>query len=545
MGCCYVNTDSLDQVRSRRKYWPDQTPVAGQQFDYTFDTIGNRTSTKAGGDQNGANQRSASYGANSLNQYTSRTVPGYADILGVSFATNIVTVGGQTAYRKVEYFRHQLPVSNSSSAVWTNIVVAATGQTSITGSVFIVQSPEYFTNDVDGNLIQDGRWTYAWDAENRLINMTSLSTSPTGSKLKLDFLYESRGRRIQKIVSTNNGSAYYPQSTNRFVYDGWNLIAVLNPQPAVVRSSMWGLDLSGSVQGAGGVGGLLEVNDAASGVHFAAFDGNGNVAGLVKGADGTVSAQYEFGPFGEVIRATGPVAKANPFRFSTKYQDDETDLVCYLYRYYSPSTGRWLSRDPIGERGGRDLYAFVRNDPISFVDPFGKRGIQATSDMNLRTVVDDFLNGGPANTYYFWPPHPLAERIKHHPSMDFLWEWYNRGAKTLCISRPTAKMSQTVTFNYTAPGFEYINDYLDWWGQMGEGASYGDYGLNVLGSFRITARTEINCCKSWRSLWVQVYNRFSEASLFRKPWNREESFNLTFGLSPVDAYITFEELGWF
>ena len=53
------------------------------------------------------------------------------------------------------------------------------------------------------------------------------------------------------------------------------------------------------------------------------------------------------GPFGEVIRATGPMARGNPFRFSTKYQDDETDLVYYGYRYYSASTGRWLSRDPL------------------------------------------------------------------------------------------------------------------------------------------------------------------------------------------------------
>src|SRR5208283_3739186 len=50
------------------------------------------------------------------------------------------------------------------------------------------------------------------------------------------------------------------------------------------------------------------------------------------------------GPFGEVIRATGPMAKANPFRFSTKYQDDETDLLYYGYRYYNPAMGRWLSR---------------------------------------------------------------------------------------------------------------------------------------------------------------------------------------------------------
>jgi RHS repeat-associated protein len=106
------------------------------------------------------------------------------------------------------------------------------------------------------------------------------------------------------------------------------------------------LDLSGSEQGAGGIGGLLAVLDAVNGSHFAAFDGNGNVTALVSAA-GANSATYEYGPFGEVLRATGPMAKANPSGFSTKSRDDETDLLYYGYRYYNPSTGRWLSLDPL------------------------------------------------------------------------------------------------------------------------------------------------------------------------------------------------------
>ena len=78
------------------------------------------------------------------------------------------------------------------------------------------------------------------------------------------------------------------------------------------------------------------------------------------------------GPFGEVVRATGPMAKANPFRFSTKYQDDETDLLYYGYRYYDESTGRWLNRDPIAERGGANLYGFVYNDPTQKWDYLGQ-----------------------------------------------------------------------------------------------------------------------------------------------------------------------------
>ncbi len=77
------------------------------------------------------------------------------------------------------------------------------------------------------------------------------------------------------------------------------------------------------------------------------------------------------GPFGEVIRATGPMAKANPFRFSTKYQDDETDLLYYGNRYYNASTGRWNSRDPIEESGSFMLYSFVANDPQDLIDVDG------------------------------------------------------------------------------------------------------------------------------------------------------------------------------
>ena len=93
---------------------------------------------------------------------------------------------------------------------------------------------------------------------------------------------------------------------------------------------------------------------------------------LVKAADGTSSAVYEYGPFGELLRATGPMAKANPLRFSTKFQDDETDLLYYGYRYYNPSTGMWLSRDPMEESGGLNLYSFVLDDPLNAIDALGE-----------------------------------------------------------------------------------------------------------------------------------------------------------------------------
>src|SRR5437773_1351952 len=73
--------DKLGQVTFGKRYWSDWTRVAGQQFEYSFDDIGNRTSTKAGGDDNSGGLLSANYSGDSLNQYTSLDVAGAADIL--------------------------------------------------------------------------------------------------------------------------------------------------------------------------------------------------------------------------------------------------------------------------------------------------------------------------------------------------------------------------------------------------------------------------------------------------------------------------------
>src|SRR5205807_7959615 len=124
--------------------------VAGQQFEYAFDDIGNRTQTKSGGDQNGWNLRTASYGANSLNQYTNRDVPGYIEVLGQALATNIVQVNSNTAGRHGEYFWKELSVDNSSAPQWQSVSVSAAGETTVSGNVFVPKTKEYFTNDADG-----------------------------------------------------------------------------------------------------------------------------------------------------------------------------------------------------------------------------------------------------------------------------------------------------------------------------------------------------------------------------------------------------------
>jgi RHS repeat-associated protein len=151
------------------------------------------------------------------------------------------------------------------------------------------------------------------------------------------------------------------------------------------------LDLSGSQTGAGGIGGLLfgtfNGSSSTSSVAYA-FDGNGNVSALLDMKTGQVAAEYEYSPFGETIRATGPLAKENPFRFSTKRTDDTTGLILYEYRILRPDIGRWLSRDLIGLRGGRNLYGFVRNTPIRVIDRLGLKAVLGENGNGTLNAVD-------------------------------------------------------------------------------------------------------------------------------------------------------------
>jgi RHS repeat-associated protein len=363
--------------------------VAGEQFGYAFDTIGNRTQTQTGGDTNGLNLRVANYTVNSLNQITQRDVPGTNDIVGAALLGTNVTVNGVAVVdRKAEFFHGTVGTNNAPGAAWLPVTVTGAGN-STAGHLYVAQEPEQFLYDLDGNLTNDGRWAYFWDGENRLVRMTN--NTGVGPLYGLSFAYDSKGRRIQKIVTTN-GVAF---TTNTFIYDGWNLVAEVGASGSLVRAYTWGTDLSGSQQGAGGVGGLLEVSYHGTSTTnaFVAYDGNGNVTALVNVLDGTLLANYDYGPFGEVIRATGPMAKVNPFRFSTKYQDDESDLLYYGHRYYKPTTGTWLNRDPIEERSFRNMYVnsstfkekqrilklapngnaylFLKNDSPDHIDAFG------------------------------------------------------------------------------------------------------------------------------------------------------------------------------
>jgi RHS repeat-associated protein len=245
---------------------------------------------------------------------------------------------------------------------------------------------------------------YTWDGENRLKAVEPM-TPVNGVSKKVEFAYDYMNRRVQKKVYNRTSGAWVLATDQRFVYDRWNVVMVVNSSGTPQQTYTWGLDLSGlgglrgdsgsaGIHGAGGIGRLLAVEETAtegSPKYWFFYDGNGNVGQLLQYTPGSpptvaLAGRYEYDPYGNVI---GPdvdgdgqwtddataYALANPFRFSTKWFDTELgtghELYYYGYRYYSPRLGRWLSRDPIGEMGGRNLYAYVRNGPENGVDPKG------------------------------------------------------------------------------------------------------------------------------------------------------------------------------
>ncbi len=364
----YVYNDR-GEIVSAKKFWSDNSIVWGAQTEYAYDNIGNRISTKSGG--NLLNQlRQSSYTPNSVNQYTQRTNPGAVDIMGTANSSATVSVNDQGTSRKSNYFYKELPVDNSMGPVNQQVNVvgarqnfAVGGEDAVTqqgGRVFVPSGLESFTCDFDGNLISDGRWSYAWDAENRLVSMGSMPAVPVDAKQKLDFAYDAIGRRIQKrVYAWNVGTGTYDlQSTVKFVYDGWSLIAEIDGNGNLLRSYAWG-------------DGKLLLIASGGGVYQVGLDGNENVGLLVKTSTGTIAGSYDYDSFGQTLKATGEFASQNPFRFSEQYTDLETGFAYYGHRYYNPQTGRWTTRDSSGEDSGTNLYSFLVNDGVNSTDLLG------------------------------------------------------------------------------------------------------------------------------------------------------------------------------
>ena len=256
---------------------------------------------------------------------------------------------------------------------------------------------------------------YGYDDENRL---SSVQENVTGTPTSLTtFVYDGVGRLRKQFLFNNTGDdgvSWSLTGGTYYIYDGKRVIQerYTNNTPTVAYTR--GNDLSGTLEGAGGIGGLLARSDSYSSGSFANHDyyhadGNGNITYLETSSQ-TLAASYRYDPFGNVTSSSGTFASANTYRFSSKEYIPSVGIYYYLYRFYDPGAQRWLNRDPIEEDGGLNLYSSVQNNPVQFIDSFGlyceaeraavqaadatrRAALQAWRDAESRVAKDTAITG--------------------------------------------------------------------------------------------------------------------------------------------------------
>jgi len=357
-----------------------------EQLGYTYDAAGNlnyRTN----------NAFVQTFNVNSLNELTTNTRSGTFTVAGTttSAATN-VTVNTSNAFLYTDYTF----ASTNQSLVDGNNTFTAIGKDSSgrkdTNSITItLPATNIFNYDFNGNLTSDGKRGFDYDDENQLIRIIVTNS------WKSEFAYDGRLRLRKRIEYSWVGGVWVTNSVTRYVYDR-NLVIQerdINNLPIVVYTR--GADLSGTRQGAGGIGGLLARTEALGLVAGSSFghayyhaDGNGNITCMVNTNQQDV-ARYVYDPFGSILSQSGPFADANLYRFSSKEIHDKSGMSYYGYRFYDPNLQRWINRDPINESGGLNLYGFVHNQPVECYDG---SGLSADSERcrQLRKDINDLQN---------------------------------------------------------------------------------------------------------------------------------------------------------
>ena len=284
----------------------------------------------------------------------------------LSNSVTSLTINGQTAtvYHDLTWaVPGGITLANGSNLL-TAVVGTNTGGVRLTNSlVTMLPATVALRYDADGNLTWDGLLAYTYDCADELTAVTLTNGWKTG------YVYDGLGRRRIRKDYTWTNNAWAETNEVHYVYDGMNVIQERNANNVPLVTYTRGVDLSGTRQGAGGIGGLLARTDA-NGPAYYHDDANGNVTALVNGS-GTVVAKYLYDSFGNTLGTWGSLAAGNTYRFSSKEMDARTGQYYYGYRWYDPNLQRWLNRDPIQELGGINLYGFVGNDTINKVDPWG------------------------------------------------------------------------------------------------------------------------------------------------------------------------------
>ena len=225
-------------------------------------------------------------------------------------------------------------------------------------------TPQY---DADGNqtLVKTstGIWTVTYNAENRPVKFESEDGGTT-----VECAYDSMGRRFEKKVTVGGTTGFHA----RYLYRDYLQVAecdLTGETPKLVRSYLW----DPSEPEATRVLAMTrwEANGTQVKEHlYCMHDAMKNVTSLFGEARGR-RALYEYRPYGGLVTSEGNMAQENKFRFSSEYMDDELGLIYYNYRHLNPRDGRWISRDPIMEQGGWNLYSYIYNSPTISNDIIG------------------------------------------------------------------------------------------------------------------------------------------------------------------------------
>jgi RHS repeat-associated protein len=229
--------------------------------------------------------------------------------------------------------------------------------------------------DANGNMTQGYtpqgyEFSAVYDAENRLKSLEYTDSQGIVHTTVNTYRADSFLIKIEKFQN------HVRMTEVNFVGEGFLPIQERDGNNNIIREYVWGLNLGG------GIGGLLSMRQQGQDYQYL-YDGKGNVTAVIDSNQNPV-ATYAYDEFGKVASKTGTLDQ--PFQFSTKFFDNETGLNYYGYRFYSPALGRWISRDPLEEEGGINLYAFVENDPVNGVDPWGLKYSQGF-DFNYSTVA--------------------------------------------------------------------------------------------------------------------------------------------------------------
>ncbi|MHB8412858.1 MAG: RHS repeat domain-containing protein [Candidatus Acidiferrales bacterium] len=233
------------------------------------------------------------------------------------------------------------PVGNRLSSV------GVSSYTNNTSNELTSTSAASYTYDSNGNETSKtdstGTTDYTWDFENRLTQVTLPGTGGV-----VTFKYDPFGRRIEKIS---------PTTTSIFAYDSDNLVETVNSSGSTVARYADGQNIDEP----------LAMQRGATTDYYEA-DGLGSVTSLTA-TNGSIAQSYTYDSFGNTTASSGSVT--NVIRYTGRELDTETNLYYYRARYYDPTTGRFLSEDPIGFSVGLDFYTYVQNNPIKNFDPPG------------------------------------------------------------------------------------------------------------------------------------------------------------------------------